>query len=111
MKAMRLAEPFLWMSVGGLIVWLFGLAMNTKVEKAAASTVTAEQRQARATAAVIKGPETRMTATTMGDIIELDIPQKTAHGLIEIQRCFVWRDNGNRTSTLSCLAERQLVIP
>lgn len=111
MKAFRWAEPLLWMALGGLVVWLYGLAMNTKADTAVAGTVTAEQRQARALAVISKGPETRMTATTMGDIIEVDIPQKTPLGLVELQRCVVWRDHGNKTSSLSCSAERQLQIP
>lgn len=111
MRAVRWAEPLLWMALGGLVVWLYGLAMNTKADKAAANSVTATQREARAQAIVSKGPETRMTATTMGDIIEVDIPQKTPLGLVELQRCVVWRDHGNKTSSLSCVAERQLQIP
>lgn len=68
-------------------------------------------RRAIAKAAVERGPTTKVTRVLAGELIELEIPQADASGLLLVQRCVVWRDSEFRTASLNCATEPEFRFP
>lgn len=63
-------------------------------------------RAALADAAVAQTPVPRRYKVDGNDLMIIDVPSKDeATGLLETQRCYVWRDNEYRTATITCPAD------
>lgn len=92
--------------MGALIVWLYGVATDKKVEKATVASASHAQRK-QATAAIINaGPQTTVWETIQGTVIKLSIPKSLPGGnFVEVKNCIVWRDAVTNTSALHCDAD------
>ena len=103
-------EPFLWIILGGLIVWGYGAATDKKTEKVIATSTDIAQRKQSTQAIVQAGPQTTTWETIQGTVIALDIPKATLGGsFIEVRHCIVWRDAITKTSALHC--DREEINP
>lgn len=67
-------------------------------------------RRADAQAALSKTPTPRTYRIDGNELKVIDIPVLDASGLAEVQRCFVWRDQEYRSSTLSCGQMPEILI-
>lgn len=86
-------------SVGAL---LFAFALAGCSGDRHKNTRHARERAAKELATHLeKGPTKRRYAVDGSELLVLDVPVASM-GLPEVQRCFVWRDGENRTSTISC---------
>lgn len=63
---------------------------------------TRQQRAAEAQAQLEKGPAVRTHKVDGGELKVIDTPVSDIPGLVETQRCFVWRDTELKTSSISC---------
>lgn len=96
-------EPFLWIILGGLIVWGYGAATNKTAEKVVAASTSSAQRKLATTTTVSAGPKTTSWDTPQGTVIAVDIPKSMLDGqFVEIKHCIVWRDAATKTSSLHC---------
>jgi hypothetical protein len=64
--------------------------------------VPIEQRRAAAEAALAKTPVARTFDIGEHQLLMFNVPVKTIGGLVEYQRCMVWRDREFRSATLQC---------
>jgi len=85
-----------------LVSALLGCSGSDHTKDSARKTRNAQREQA-VQAALNAGPQTRSWQTNEGTVIELNIPKVGAvGGLLETQRCIVWRDAVTKTSALHC---------
>lgn len=68
-------------------------------------------RRADAQATLSKTPTPRTYRIDGNELKVIDIPVVDAAGLAEVQRCFVWRDQEFRSSTLSCGQMPEILTP
>lgn len=72
---------------------------NSVAEKPAK---TRQQRSTETEAQLSKGPTVRVHKIDGGELKVIDTPVSDIPGLVETQRCFVWRDTEFKTSAVSC---------
>lgn len=63
---------------------------------------TAMDRQQATDAALSKTPEARSYRFDGNELKILEVPVRDASGFVDIQRCFVWRDQEFKSATISC---------
>lgn len=59
-------------------------------------------RQEKAEAALSANPVPRSYRFDGNELKVIEVPVKDGSGFVDIQRCFVWRDEQFRSATLSC---------
>lgn len=57
-----------------------------------------------------EGPAARTYPVRGGELLVIEVPVKDSTGLVEMQRCYVFRDLEFRTSTLSCAREPEVLL-
>lgn len=72
---------------------------------------TLAERKALAQEGLAKTPTPRTYRIDGNELKVIDIPVVDASGLAEVQRCYVWRDQEFRSSTLSCGQMPEILIP
>lgn len=79
-------------------------AVVTGCSEAPASVAkpSSPERRAAAEAALSKTPAARTYTIGEHQLLVFNVPVKTIGGMVEYQRCMVWRDREFRTATLSC---------
>jgi hypothetical protein len=63
---------------------------------------TRQQRMAETEAMLNKGPSTRTHKVDGGELRVIETPVSEFPGIVETQRCFVWRDTEFKTASISC---------
>jgi hypothetical protein len=63
---------------------------------------TLAERKALAQEGLAKTPTPRTYRIDGNELKVIDVPVLDSTGLLDVQRCFVWRDQEFRSSTLSC---------
>lgn len=104
---MRNAAATYWIMAGIVAVVLAAWAWE-----GAKTRTTKESAERRATKAAINdralrqlqsGPTTRGWQTPHGSLVEILLPtDRYGVGIVEIQRCIVWRDGETGTSSMHC---------
>lgn len=61
-----------------------------------------EKRQKAAEAALQKTPSPKSYLYKDGELRVLEVPSADKFGYVEYQRCFIWRDEAFKTSSISC---------
>ena len=56
----------------------------------------------KAEAKLAQSPHVRTHTLTNGQLLVLEVPVSDISGLVEGQRCFIWRDTELRTASISC---------
>lgn len=73
----------------------------------------AERRAARISyEEAARQPTTTTWPTADGDFIQIEhrVPMMSGSGVMEVQRCYVWRDRVTNTSSMSCVNDGGLDI-
>jgi hypothetical protein len=62
-----------------------------------------EQKRKAVEERVKAGPVATVSKLAEGDVIELAIPSASSTGrYLDVQRCYVWRDNATKSASMSC---------
>lgn len=83
-------------------VLLAGCTNNTPIDTAAASKARKEGRLAKAEAVLSKTPVPRTYSLQGNQLQVVEVPVADGFGFVEMQRCFVWRDQEFKQATISC---------
>jgi hypothetical protein len=95
--------PLLWMGAGAVLVYLLLAASASKETTSKAATKRAAENKAAADQVLKKGTTTQLHYTDEGQLVLLEIPSRDKlTGLIEIKRCYVWRDAAYLTTAMAC---------
>lgn len=79
-----------------------GPAEQSKV-KPAARAAAAEKR-------LQEGPTARTHAVRGGELLVIEVPVKDFTGSVDSQRCYVWRDQEFKSSSISCNPQPEVVL-
>lgn len=93
-----------------LKIWLIAAALlagcaDDDINTAAARKVHTEKRQAKAEAALSKTPVPRTYSLQGNQLQVVEVPVADGFGFVEMQRCFIFRDQEFKQATMSCPAE------
>jgi hypothetical protein len=69
------------------------------------------ERQQAAEAALAKTPVPRSYRFDGNELKVIEIPVSDGAGFVDLQRCFVWRDQEFKTATLQCPADSAANLP
>lgn len=89
-------------------IWLIAVAAllsgcaDDDINTAMARKALADKRQAKAEAALSKTPVPRVYSLQGNQLQVIEVPVADASGFVEMQRCFIFRDQEFRTATMSC---------
>lgn len=72
---------------------------------------TRAEREQAAEALLSRTPEARSYRFDGNELKVIDVPVKDFTGQVDVQRCFVWRDQEYRTATLSCGQQPEILPP
>lgn len=61
-----------------------------------------QQREEAARLLLSKTPEPKVYHLNGNELKVIEVPVKDSTGHVDVQRCFLWRDQEFKTSTLSC---------
>ena len=112
MKAGAYLEPFIWVALGGALVWGYYMATATRAAKEGTTSASSAKLRQSVAKSVAFGPRTTLWSTPHGDVIELTVPAATVGGrLLEVRRCIVWRDPNTRASSMSCAEPALDLVP
>lgn len=67
-------------------------------------------RAAAAEKRLQEGPTARTHAVRGGELLVIEVPVKDFTGSVDNQRCYVWRDQEFRTSSISCGAQPDVLL-
>lgn len=96
--------------------WLIAVAAllagcaDDDINTAAARKAFAEKRQAKADAALSKTPVPRTYNLQGNQLQVIEVPVADSSGFVEMQRCFIWRDQEFKQSTMSCGQQPDVLI-
>lgn len=90
-----------------LKIWLIVAALlagcaDDEIPRAAARKAHTENRQAKAEAALSKTPVPRTYSMQGNQLQVVEVPVADDFGFVEMQRCFIWRDQEFKQATMSC---------
>lgn len=71
---------------------------------------TRQERAADAEAQLSKTPESRTYRFDGNELRVVEVPVKDGSGFVDIQRCFVWRDQEFKTATMSCGQQPEIML-
>jgi hypothetical protein len=71
---------------------------------------TQKERNADAEVLLSRTPESRTYRFESNELKVIEVPVKDASGFVDIQRCFVWRDQEFKTATLSCGQQPDILL-
>lgn len=97
-------------------IWLIAAAAllsgcaDDDTNAAAARKAMAEKRQAKAEAALSKTPVPRTYPVGQNQLQVIEVPVADGSGFVDVQRCFVWRDQEFKTATMSCGQQPDVLI-
>jgi hypothetical protein len=63
---------------------------------------TLKERQEAAEVLLGKTPVPRTYRFADGELRVMEVPVRDGGGFVDVQRCFIWRDDAYRSSSLSC---------
>lgn len=69
-----------------------------------------QQRQAQADAALSKTPVPRTYPVGQNQLQVIEVPVADGSGFVDVQRCFVWRDQEFKTATMSCGQQPDVLV-
>lgn len=97
-------------------IWLIAVAAllagcaDDDINTAAARKAHTEKRQAKAEAALSKTPVPRTYPVGQNQLQVVDVPVADSSGFVDIQRCFIFRDQEFKQSTMSCGQQPDVLI-
>lgn len=100
-----LAMPYRFILLASAVV-LAGCS-DTAAEK---PRKTRQERNAEAEIRLSKTPESRSYRFDGNELKVIEVPVKDFTGHVDIQRCFVWRDQEFKTATLSCGQQPDILL-
>jgi hypothetical protein len=87
-------------------MWLFlvvvALAACGSAERGAKPRKSLKERREAAEVVLSKPPVPRTFRFSDGELRVMEVPVPDSMGLADYQRCFIWRDDAYRTSSISC---------
>lgn len=98
-----------------LKIWLIAAALlagcaDDDINTAAARKAHTEKRQAKAEAALSKTPVPRTYSLQGNQLQVVEVPVADSSGFVDIQRCFIWRDQEFKQATMSCGQQPDVLI-
>lgn len=91
-------------------VLLAGCTNNTPINTVAASKARKEVRLAQAEAVLSKTPVPRTYSLQGNQLQVVEVPVTDGFGFVEMQRCFIWRDQEFKQATMSCGQQPDVLI-
>lgn len=91
-----------------LKIWLIAITAllagcaDSDIDAASARKASMAKRQAKAEAALSKTPVPRTYSMQGNQLQVVDVPVADSSGFVDIQRCFIFRDQEFKQSTMSC---------
>jgi len=83
--------------------WAWDAAKTRTVKESADRRAQRSALDENAQRQLQAGPTTRGWATPHGNLVEIRLPvDRYGVGVVEIQRCIVWRDGSTGTSSMHC---------
>lgn len=89
---------------------LFAGCADDDINTAMARKAHAEKRQAKAEAALSKTPVPRVYSLQGNQLQVIEVPVADASGFVEMQRCFIFRDQEFKQTTMSCGQQPDVLI-
>jgi len=71
---------------------------------------TRQERAADAQAQLSKTPDSRTYRIEGNELRVVEVPVKDSTDFVDIQRCFIWRDQEFKTSTMSCGQQPDILL-
>jgi outer membrane biogenesis lipoprotein LolB len=71
---------------------------------------TRQERAADAQAQLSRTPESRTYRFDGNELRVVEVPVKDSTDFVDIQRCFIWRDQEFKTSTMSCGQQPDILL-
>lgn len=78
---------------------------------AAARKAYKEKRQAKAESVLSKTPVPRTYNLQGNQLHVVEVPVADSSGFVDVQRCFIWRDQEFKQATMSCGQQPDVLIP
>lgn len=95
-----------------LLICLAALAAGCDDGRAQADVRKQRQaeRQEAAEAALARTPEARTYRFDGNELKVIETPVRDATGYVDVQRCFVWRDQEFKTAAISCGQQPEVLL-
>ena len=99
-----------------LKIWLLAIpallagCADDDINTVAARKAHADKRQAKAEAALSKTPVPRTYPVGQNQLQVVEVPVADSSGFVDIQRCFIFRDQEFKQTTMSCPQQAEVLI-